>query len=939
MTAAAERAGAHRLIAEQRRHQPDVVRLARSLCLAAQAEPYFLRGARLRFAPDSGAGLEARLCFSPLVEAADSRALVLYPEVSAELRRQLHDHDPHLLTSVRDFTRAAHRCAPPLVRSFEELLWSATVGPPLSEAAIERTLGPLYRQVLADSGASAEAGRWILRFLPRLPEAVRESQPAWRLRVMAAERLGMEPPPALADRADAEELRAVRALVHGEVDIGVRPVADGLVLSRPPEPGALVCGARGAGQVRLRLRGALPGAQWHELDLHDGEHTALNVSVAAETRTDGTLLAAQAELGGTLLCARTGHRAAAATTADGRTILRIDDGESVLPVELPDQPRLLAVADAGPAATAVVSGKGLHVVTTAVDGGADAVLHPLSVPPTAVGWSRTADRGVLCLANGTDVLLVDDGDPDRVLRTLPHPAPVVRLWCSVRAGLVAAADADGGVTLHGLTSGAVLGRWRTDAAVTALSGDPASGAVVWGTADGRVWGARTSGGREGEGPDPAAVTVLGTLPEPASALALLPEAGLVVAADGGDRLLRLAWPGGGSVDAVPMPFRVREVHPATDGQLLVSGRGGEVEIRTEDGRSRLLTPGPVPARPDEAGPDWFRDSVGMVLPAGDPALPPVIRRWGIGHVCLPASLPPGTPEFTALLTGARDRGLHVLAELTPPDEHTPHAELLGRARDLLEEPVDGLRLTGDTDDWPPPLLGRLRHLLAAYPRATVITTGTAPFGAGHVRLGPPPDPGTDVDTEPGTAVDLLPGTTVDPPSEQDAAPTSRPYRGWALPDGLPYPRAALLLALPGCHEVPAAALFAPGQEPSPLRPLLAARAGQLALRHGRVERVPTGIAGVAGIRRDHAGQTVLCVTSTVGVPVTARVPVRDATPETELVELAQEESDGPPQVLRPASDGVVAVELAAARTRWFRVRRNAHPPPDEPANPFTPPAR
>ena len=121
--------------------------------------------------------------------------------------------------------------------------------------------------------------------------------------------------------------------------------------------------------------------------------------------------------------------------------------------------------------------------------------------------------------------------------------------------------------------------------------------------------------------------------------------------------------------------------------------------------------------------------------------------------------------------------------------------------------------------------------------------------------------------------------------------------------------------------------------------MLAARAGQLALHHGRVERVPTGVAGVSGVRRDHAGQTVLCVTSTVGVPVMARVPVRDATTETELIELAQEESDGPPQVLRPAADGVVTVELDATRTRWFRVRHTAHPPPDEPTDPFTPPAR
>ncbi|WP_020117598.1 hypothetical protein [Streptomyces canus] len=969
MTAAPERGGAYRLIAEQRRHQPDVLRLARSLCLAAQAEPYFLRGARLRFAPDSSTGLEARLCFSPLVEAADSSALVLYPEVSAELRRQLYDHDPDLLGSVRDFTRAAHRCAPPLVRGFEELLWSATVGPPLSEAGIERILTPLFRQVLAEGVTGAEAGRWILRFLPRLPEAVRESLPAWRLQVMAAERLGMEPPRALVTRADADEIRTVRALVHTEVDIGVRAVADGLVLSRPPERGALVCGASGAGRVRLRLRGALPGARWHELDLHEGEHTALNVSVAAEARTDGTLLAAQAELGGTLLCARAGHRAAAATTADGRTMLRIDDGESVLPVELPDQPRLLAVADAGPAATAVVSGKGLHVVTTAVDGTADAVLHPLSVQPTAVGWSRTAERGVLCLAAGDEVLLVGDGDPDRILRALPHPAPVVRLWCSVRAGLVAAADASGGVTVHRLASDrdSEVGRWRPGAGVTALCGDPWSGAVVWGAADGRVYGvgggavgavSPTDAG-SGSGSDPAseygsasgsapgAVEVLGVLPAPASSLALLPEAGLVVAADGGDRLLRLPWPGGGTADAVPMPFRVREVHPAAGGLLLVSGHGGEVEIRAEDGRSQLLTPGPVPSPPDETEPDWLRDSVGVVLPARNAVLPPGIRRWGIGHVCLPAALPPDSAEFAALLTRARELGLRVLAELAPPGEDAPYGELLRRAYDLLEEPIDGLRLS-DPHQWPAPLLTRLRHLLDAYPRTAIVTTAThltrsdSPFGTGHLSLGPPP--------EPANAPEPSPESEPHPESATPAAPLP-PYRPWVLPDGLSRPRAGLLLALPGCHEVPASVLAPDGRSVSTLRPLLAARAGQLALRHGGVERVPTGVAGVTAVRRDHAGQTVLCLTSTARVPVTARVALPEATAGTELVEIAHDppDSSGPPdhpptapaRILRPASDGLVTVEIDVGGTRWFRVRADTHPPPDEPEpmDPFAPTAR
>jgi hypothetical protein len=33
------------------------------------------------------------------------------------------------------------------------------------------------------------------------------------------------------------------------------------------------------------------------------------------------------------------------------------------------------------------------------------------------------------------------------------------------------------------------------------------------------------------------------------------------------------------------------------------------------------------------------------------------------------------------------------------------------------------------------------------------------------------------------------------------------------------------------------------------------------------------------------------------------------------------------------------VELDAGQTRWFRVRTDISPPPDEPTDPFTPPAR
>jgi hypothetical protein len=986
VTAAPERSGAFRLIAEQRRDQPDVVLLARSLCLAAQAEPYFVRGARLRFLPRSGIGLEARLWFSPLVEAADSRALVLNPEVSAELRQELSVRDLSLLGSVREYTRTAHRAAPPLVRAFEELLWRATIGPRPAEAEVEEALAPLFRQVLADGAGAADASRWVLRFLPRLPEEVHGSWPAWRLQVMAAERLGMEPPTGVAARTGAERVRAVRSLVHSEVDIGVRPVADGIVLTRPPEPDALVCPASGAARVRLRLRAALPGAGWHELDLYDDERAALRLGVIAEARPDGTVLHARAELGATLTCVRAAGRGATAVTADGRTDLSVDDGETVLPLELPEAPRLLAVADAGPAATAALTGSGLHVVSTALDGTADAVLHRLPAAmarPTALGWSRLGRQTVLCLVSGTEVVLAADGDPRRDLATLTHPARVVALWSSVRAGVVAVADARGDLAVHRPSSGTgpPTMLWGTGRAVTALTGDPDSGAVVWATEDGRVHAWRPDGGTAGDdggggdggSGDGGGEThgrrdrdreeddwdVLAVLPAPALSLAVSPGTGLVVAADGGPRLLRLPWPDGGPVTEAPVPFPVREVCPAPGGRLLLTGHGGEVEIRSEDGRAHLFTPSPVPAVPEGTGPAWLRDSVGVTLSGNDPRLPARARRWGVGHVCLPAggSAAPEPPGAAALVAEARAQGLRVLADLRPPGDTAAHGALLRRAYDLLEEGLDGLRLR-DAARWPEALLIRLRHLLDAFPAAALVAVadndadgGTAGDGGGDEDAdrsgteradasGTADASGADTATTVAAHCHMVVGP---PPGTPPTAPAdpSHPVVPWALPPDAPYTEACLLLALPGCHEVPFAVLDAATPEAAALRTLLAARATQLALRGEEFAPHPAGDPRLVAVRRDHAGQTVLCLTNTVGTPVVARIPPPVPGPASELVEIARDTPDPHPPAAGPetvhTADGVFTLSVGPNRTRWFRLRPATGPRSTEATDPFGPP--
>lgn len=917
--AAPGRASASRLIAEQRSHEPDVVRLALLLSLAAQAEAYFVREARLRFLPHSSTGLEARLWFSPLVEAADSRTLVLDAGVASALRGELAG-DRALLDSVRGFTAEAHRDAPLAVRTFESLLWAATAGDAPPEDRVRRALAPFLSRVLSGGAEALEASRWALRYLPRLPAAIRDCAPARRLRITAAERLGLDLEPA-ATGAAARETRALRRLVHGDVDVGVRAEPGAIVLTRPPERDALVCQVSGAARVRLRLRAALPGAAWHDLDLHDRRRATAPLDVVATARLDGTVDGARAEPGDVVRCAWAGEHGALAVGAGRRTDLRVDAAGRVLVAELPAVPDLLAVADAGPPRAAAVAGTGLSVVGAALDGSGEVAGHTWTPAPAAIGWTSLGDpdAAVLCVAQGRHVHLLADGDPARVAARLGHEADVARLWASAALGVLAVADAEGRVVLHRATAAGELASRPLSGPgprVTALAGDPVSGAVAWATADGRV--------HLLPAPDAADPAPLGRLAPAPTSLAVVPG-GTVIAADGTRRLHRLrvgsgtgadgrtgggAGTGGGTGggagtggrpdansgpgtgggpagSAVRVGFRVREVYGAGPDRLVLVGAGAPVEIRSEDGRTHLV----LPAADDEPaglpGPAWLRASVGVVLP--DPAGPPdvrwlrAVRRAGAGHVCAGGPLLDDGPGLAALVERAQDAGLRVVAALDVPPDGSAYDELLLTARRLLDARVDGLRVAyrartpaGAVRD----CVEDLRHLVDAYPDAGLIAvpeppdpplaSGPAgPAAAAHLVLAPPPDPSA-------------------------FASSPAPGGRWALPDGATELAARCLLALPGCHEVPYAPLAAadrraPGPHPDPgsaaLLTLLAARSRHLALVHGRAAPVsPAPPDGVVAVWRRYAGQSVLCLTNTSGTAVTVEV---DAAPdEPELVEIA-----------------------------------------------------
>ncbi len=915
MTPTPEQLSTSRLIAEQRADQPDMVRLAQSLSLAAQAEAHFVRGARLRFLPHSSTGLEARLWFSPFVEAADSRTLVLAPAVASALRRELAAGSRALLDSVHDFTEQAHSDAPLAVRAFESLLWTATLDAVPAESRVRQVLAPFLSHVLAGGDMASEASRWAMRYLPRLPASIRDSPPARRLRIVAAERLGLEFEPA--PGADTQETRTARRLVHGDIDIGVRPDADGVALSRPPERDAMVCQVSGAARARLRVRAALPGAAWHDLDLHDRRRAALRLDVFAAARLDGTVDSVRAEPGDAVRCAWSGQHGALALTTAGRTEVRVDTGAEVFVTELPVGPELLTVADSGPARAAASDSSGLRVVTGALDGSGEVASHRWVPSPTGLGWSAVAGPGgprtVLCVADGPRVHGLEEGDLGRVLLRLVYKADVVCLWSSVRAAALAVADADGRVLAHraapdgGMSEQQLAGPGPR---VTALSGDPSTGAVAWATEDGFV--RLCSGG--------AGAVTLGRLARPATSLALSPSADTVTAADGGRHVYRLPWPSAGSTrpHAEPsrttrLPFLVREVFAVHDDRLILAGSGGPLEIRSEDGRVHLILPDPAATPPPAPGPPWLSGSTGVALPPHSAEAPSVdllrmARRSGVGHLFLPPPLLEGAEALAATVRRAHDAGVRLIADLPEPSPGRT-SDLLACAHHLLDARLDGLRVRnpGRTEG----LLSDLRHLVDAYPEAALIAIARPVNGAGpsstpdpdrtaHLWLDPPPDP----------RVPALPRA---------------PGRAWALPDG-PFLRSRQLLALPGCQEISWELLTSADPQEVALRGLLAARSRQSALVHGDVDPASLSMPapGVTAVWRRYGSESVLCLTNGSGAELTVRARARPDEPE--LVEIA---ACRPAPPSRPAGaeprrpltvravDGDYAIRVGPHQTRWL----------------------
>jgi hypothetical protein len=188
MTVSPQRA--EEVLARFRQQKPEAVRLAELVCLATRIEHGLLREARLRLAPDTDAGAEADLWFSPLTESWSARAFVLSPSVAASLQAELLK-DRERAKRAWALTERLHSNVPPIIAVEERVTWLALSQGAKALPEVERELQAVLRTMLHDESQGPGVARWALRAIPRLPTLARETGTARLLAFGAAARLGI----------------------------------------------------------------------------------------------------------------------------------------------------------------------------------------------------------------------------------------------------------------------------------------------------------------------------------------------------------------------------------------------------------------------------------------------------------------------------------------------------------------------------------------------------------------------------------------------------------------------------------------------------------------------------------------------------------------------------------------------------------------------------
>jgi hypothetical protein len=171
-------------IAEMTAQNRHAVDLARLLSLAVSIEPALMRAMRIELLPHADVGAEADLWFGPLVATRSRDGIMLLPDVAEALRGGLSGK---LAEQCWSITERLHDYLPPAVQ-LEEKLNRLSIDPVGNAQAISVLLQSALAALIGR--ARHEVANWAGRALPRLPQAVRQTEGAAMLAAASDLRLG-----------------------------------------------------------------------------------------------------------------------------------------------------------------------------------------------------------------------------------------------------------------------------------------------------------------------------------------------------------------------------------------------------------------------------------------------------------------------------------------------------------------------------------------------------------------------------------------------------------------------------------------------------------------------------------------------------------------------------------------------------------------------------
>ena len=250
---------AHSIISDVRRRSPQVVELAQLIAPAVRIEAALVRRLRIELLPELAAEVEARLWFSPLVQAHSADGLALSVPIAVALRQELAEQwgtdRRTLLKRARKIYRDIHAYLPPPLRLEEDVAWCLIEGDP---AAAEAQLAQAVAAIVAEPDRFRF---WAAQATARLPDGMSMAASGTRL-AQAATTTGRE-------LFGPDWEAAYRAL--GTKALAIRHVGAQLELGGPVGPLCRRIDVPNMPEVLLELRWpTASGAERVAVDTRDG---------------------------------------------------------------------------------------------------------------------------------------------------------------------------------------------------------------------------------------------------------------------------------------------------------------------------------------------------------------------------------------------------------------------------------------------------------------------------------------------------------------------------------------------------------------------------------------------------------------------------------------------------------------------------------------------